>query len=921
MKNKAARRLFAIALASLSILSMSGIASVRATDMEVTDERTEQTVNSGVKEDGNSQSKTEVQSKTNVQSETNVQPEEGAGTSEPLEANGFVEENEPTEDIVNEATEVSFGVISDTHVTAAKETEQARLKKAFQFYSNSGVDSLVVDGDLTDSGAESEYDTWGQIKEDNLTIPLIAAMGNHEGNSGDRFIETTGSKPNDHKIINGYHFITISPGTGTVDETTGKATSHGGTTYAYATSWLKEQMDEAYADDPEKPIFVFFHAPIKDTFYVSNEWYGSGLDEFFKDYPTAVTFSGHIHSPNNMPTSIWQDGGYTAVNTVTLSYMEMETGMIYGSVPPNASQIAQGLVVEAEGSRVTIKNYDFLAEQWIPQTWTFDVKDVLPYTNERKEHAQAPYFAEDAQISVNNVTEESAEITFTQAKVAENNVGDIVHSYRYDLIDKKTGETVKTFKTWSDYYLQPMPDTMTQEAEDLLPGTEYEVQIHAINAYQQVSENYLLANFKTEGEAEGDLTFEDMTAKLPKADLLDVDFADGEAKDKSERGHELGNSNGSNVTQDDTLGKYTATFTGKNQEAFTVPWSQEDYKKANDSFTLETVFKVDEFSDSFVDLFGNMESAGIGLEISKGSEGKANLEAWVHLNDAYKKPIAGDALTYGEWCHAAITYDGKKVTLYVNGQKAASMKANGNVKTPPVSSQYFVIGGDSGSEGGIQSPMTGAVSTARIYSEALSAKQIQMIANRDLSLIDEEKPLIQLASKPAVESMEGETYVIPAAQSADNSTVVTMKAVIEDADGNVVKTIGGETAQLEESTFLPKAGKYTLQYIATDKAGNESAESYTITVLEKEGNNQGENNNQGGTGNQGENNNQGGAGNQGENNNQGNAGNQGGNETSRPAGNETIKTGDSTPVMLWIAGAVIGLAGIVAAGYKKSRRH
>ena len=99
MKNKAARRLFAIALASLSILSMPGIASVRATDMEVTDERTEQTVNSGVKEDGNSQSKTEVQEETNVQSETNVQPEEGTGTSEPLEANGFVEENEPTEDI------------------------------------------------------------------------------------------------------------------------------------------------------------------------------------------------------------------------------------------------------------------------------------------------------------------------------------------------------------------------------------------------------------------------------------------------------------------------------------------------------------------------------------------------------------------------------------------------------------------------------------------------------------------------------------------------------------------------------------------------------------------------------------------------------------------------------------------------------
>ena len=66
-----------------------------------------------------------------------------------------------------------------------------------------------------------------------------------------------------------------------------------------------------------------------------------------------------------MPTSIWQDGGYTAVNTVTLSYMEMESGMVYGTIPPNASDIAQGMIIEAEGSKVTIKNYDFLSNQYI----------------------------------------------------------------------------------------------------------------------------------------------------------------------------------------------------------------------------------------------------------------------------------------------------------------------------------------------------------------------------------------------------------------------------------------------------------------------------------------------------------------------------------------------------------------------------
>lgn len=781
-----------------------------------------------------------------VQAADNVRTvnETGAGGSpqksqetmdEPMAANGIIAEDGETEDIVSSQADVSFGVVSDTHVTAAKATEQARLKKAFQFYSNSGVDSMVVDGDLTDTGAQSEYDTWKEIKDENLTIPLIATMGNHEGNSADRFIATTGNKPNDHKVLNGYHFITVSPGSGTLDEETGKASSHGGGNYSYVTSWLKEQMDAAYADDPNKPIFVFFHHPIKNTFYVSNEWYGSGLDDFFKDYPTAVTFSGHIHSPNNMPTSIWQDGGYTAVNTVTLSYMEMETGMIYGSIPPNASQIAQGLVVEADGSRVTIKNYDFLADQWIPQTWTFDVKDTLPYTDDRQENAKAPYFDEDAKLTVSNVTDDSADLTFTQAKVAENNVGDIVHSYRYDFINTKTGNVDKTFKTWSNYYLLPMPETMEQTAPDLEPGTSYEVQIHAINAYQQVSENYLSANFTTTGQSDSEPGFDDMILGVPKADMLDVDFSGGQALDHSEKAHALEGSDGSNIGMSEELGKETAVFTGKASEAFRAPWSEQDYDKINDGFTLESVFKVDEFSGSYVDLFGNMESAGIGFEISKSSEsGKANLEGWVHLNGSYKIPAASAGLEYGKWYHTALTYDGKKVTLYLNGKKVSSMNATGEVKTPPNASRYYVIGGDSGSNGGVQSPMVGEISTARIYGEPLSAKQVNMLANRDLTTLDKQQPLIQVAAEPAANGTEGREYVIPAAKAADNSTIVTLKAVVTDQTLNEVLVIGGEKNETEETTFVPEAGTYKLTYTAVDKAGNVRDMTYTISVDGKE---------------------------------------------------------------------------------------
>lgn len=757
--------------------------------------------------------------------------QETGSDSQPMEANGFISPEGDIDSVSDPAAEVSFGVVSDTHVRQDKATEKSRLAKAFSFFSESGMDRMVVAGDLTDNGAASEYAAWKQIKEENLTIPLIASMGNHENNSADAFTETTENKPNDHQVVNGYHFITLSPGSGELDAETGKGTKQGGGNYTYTLDWLEDQLSQAEADTPDKPIFVFFHHPIKNTFYVSTEWYGSGLDEIFKNHPHAVTFSGHIHSPNNMPTSIWQDGGYTAVNTVTLSYMEMESGMIYGSVPPNASQIAQGLVVEANGSRVTIKNYDFLADKWIPQTWTFDVTETLPYTDERAESAQEPYFADDAQLMVSEVGENSVKLTFDQAEVAENNVGDIVHSYRYDFINTQTQKVVKTFKTWSEYYLQPMPERITQKAPDLEGGTSYEVRIYAIDAYQKVSENYLSQTFKTTGESSSEPGFDDMVEGVPKADLLDVDFSDGAISDHSVSGNTFYGSDGSNIAMDEELGKYTARFTGKAEEAFLTDWSAGQYDQTNDDFTIESTFKVDKFSENYVDLFANMESAGIGFEIPPYDDESASLEAWVHVGGSYQKPTAAGALKYGEWNHGVITYDGSKVTLYVNGVKIASREATGKVKTPAKSSQYYVIGGDSGSNGSVQSPMTGAISTARMYSKALTAKQVSMLANRELQMIDTTKPVIQLESQPAGTGTMNKDYTIPAAQAADNSTIVTLKTILTAPDGSELAALTGENGKTEAKTVkLEKAGTYKLVYKAEDRSGNVETKSYEIRV-------------------------------------------------------------------------------------------
>ena len=99
--------------------------------------------------------------------------------------------------------------------------------------------------------------------------------------------------------------------------------------------------------------------------------------------------------------------------------------------------------------------------------------------------------------------------------------------------------------------------------------------------------------------------------------------------------------------------------------------------------TIETTFKVEKFSGSYVNLFGNMESAGIGFEIYPNSEDsdKADLSAWVHIN-GYKVPRVNGVLKYGEWNHSVVTYDGSKVKLYLNGELIDSVSASGDITVP-----------------------------------------------------------------------------------------------------------------------------------------------------------------------------------------------------------------------------------------------
>lgn len=391
-----------------------------------------------------------------------------------------------------------FAVVSDIHIAPDKCLEKRKLKNVFftMYNLDSNMDAIAIVGDLTDGGSEKEYNAFKRILDKNKkeeTI-LIASMGNHEQNTPSKFSSVTGRKPRENITINGYHFITVSP---RLSEDT-----YGGSRYNLDEIWMKEQLEHATLEDSNKPIFVFIHQGIKNTAYGTDQWYTEDFVKLFNDYPQVIQFSGHSHYPLNSPKSIYQKD-FTSINTSTTSYFELETGMMYGTIPPKANRACQMMVIEVTGTDVRIKKLDLSSGEYIGKDWiinTAEGKNKFKYIGSRAQKSVAPYFEENGKVIINKIKSDSCVVTLNQAKVndmADEWIDDIVHSYKFDFIDKKTGEISNSFKVWSEFYILPREDCLIQQFNQLKADTDYEIVVMAYNAYGKVSTNQVSASFKT----------------------------------------------------------------------------------------------------------------------------------------------------------------------------------------------------------------------------------------------------------------------------------------------------------------------------------------------------------------------------------------------------------------------------------------
>lgn len=624
--------------------------------------------------------------------------------------------------VSNENGELVFAVISDVHIRNATEKNSEKFKKALNIINREAPDSdaLIIAGDLTDNGYASEYDVFNNIYDSygNKSSQMLAVMGNHDYWNGlsakgaqNRFEDKIGVEIRSHEVIEGHSFIQVS--------TEGGAT-HGEFSKELA-QWLEGELESASSANPNKPIFLTVHQHIKDTVYGSDDWGNEALYDVIKDYPQVVTFSGHSHYPLNDERSINQRD-FTSVGTSSLSYTELESGKINGSVPPNASDFSQGLIVRVKDDEVNIERLDFHSDDTIKDNWSIKqpaTKENFQYTDERSVNRSNPYFEENSNIIASNITEDSATITFDQGKHE-----DLVHSYRLEAVNKETGIVEKSLLAFSEFYFgSKIPERLSFDITGLKSNTDYELRVYAIESFGKVSTNYLSANVKTKSVEI------DESVDKPVADVFDFDFLNKSLKDKSESQLNALVKGNIDLEYNSELKQEVAKLDGNSY--MKVPFNSELRSKVTNEFTVETVFKMDEIKNQAILL--NTESGGLGFE----STSNGTVEIWAHIGGSYKK--VGVKLEKDKYYHLLASYNGKSLDLYLNGEKVGSVKATGSVYHPNVN---FIIGGDPNSSGGAGVLFDGDIALARLYSKGVNASEVKKIYKE----FDSRKNLIEVDS-------------------------------------------------------------------------------------------------------------------------------------------------------------------------------
>ena len=244
-------------------------------------------------------------------------------------------------------------------------------------------------------------------------------------------------------------------------------------------------------------------------------------------------------------------------------------------------------------------------------------------------------------------------------------------------------------------------------------------------------------------------------APLPKADLLDVVFnADGVAEDVSPMKFKVERGGEATTEWSDAFNRYVAKLSDNKwgnsdvaEQFYRVDYSgNQAFKDAlADGHTLEVLFMpayTGNIQNVEAKIFASHEAGGTGIMVKTSWTGPNGLNALTFLpnvstgtnsswqwaaSDVVPEPYAYYHII-GVW-----DKDAQKARIYVNGELKNEISISGtNFILAKDGANYFCLGGDACVPGGnkttgVQNGINGQIVLARIYDDALTAEQAELL--------------------------------------------------------------------------------------------------------------------------------------------------------------------------------------------------
>lgn len=376
--------------------------------------------------------------------------------------------NEITFDLGN--PNLVIGIVSDIHLRGADTAET--FIHTLEYFRSLKVDGVIIAGDMADQGLlpqlQTVADAWFKVFPKNKGIngkrtePLFV-YGNHdvEAHTWGGTIKSVGKEvaeaqgigrqrekawkqcfkepyqPIWMKTIKGYHFI--------------GAHWQNQNNVPGLEEFLEKHNAELTADD--KPFFYIQHPHPKDTCNCAWAW---GRDDgtvtrLLSNYPNAVAFSGHSHSPLDDERNLWQ-GSFTSIGTSSLKYLypmparENTYQDDWSAKPPSQmpkmdpQDGRQGMLMRVYDNLITFTRREFVYDEQIADAWhlPWPISTTEPLSYEsRAKKAPIPQFPADAKATVttgngkDRYGTEQAQVTVHFPTVLKKNAG--VRAFDYEV--------------------------------------------------------------------------------------------------------------------------------------------------------------------------------------------------------------------------------------------------------------------------------------------------------------------------------------------------------------------------------------------------------------------------------------------------------------------------------------------------------